>query len=99
MYIETLGEKDLDVVEFLSQDHFLNQLDLLVCRRAGEGELDIFCGYFKDEEETKAIFLSLHPGMPIMLLERDVVKERIENMTRQNLPFDQSQQALSGWPS
>ena len=99
MYIKTLGEKDLDIVGSLSQDHFLNQLGLLVRRRAGEGELDIFCGYYKDGDKTKAIFLSLHPAMPIMLLEMNEVKERIENMKRQNLPFEQSQQALSEWPN
>ena len=99
MYIETLGEKDLDVVESLSQDHFLNQLDLLVSRRAGQGELDIFCGYYKDEEKTKAVFLSLYPAMPVMLLGMNEVIDRIRNMSRQNLPFDQSGQALSEWPS
>ncbi|MBI2669858.1 MAG: hypothetical protein HYX20_01815 [Candidatus Yanofskybacteria bacterium] len=99
MFIETLGDRNLDIVESLPQDYFFDRLILLVSRMVGQGELDIFCGYHKGEKKTSAIFLSLQPGQPLMLLGMDEVKKRIENMKHQNIPFEQSQQAINGWPN
>ena len=99
IYVETLEGKDLDIIESIPQEYFLHQMSLLVSRRVGEGELDIFCGYHKNQEVTKAIFLSLHPSMPIMLLEIGTVRERVKNFKKQNLPLEQSEEALKGWPN
>ena len=101
MYLKTieLKGKYFAIVESVPEEHFLDQVTLLLYRKVGEGELDIFCGYYKDREETKAIFLSLCPDEPIMLFTRDEVKERIKNFKGRKLPVEQSEEALSGWPN
>ena len=98
MFLETFGARDLDIIGLLPQDHFFHQLRLFLTRRAGEGELEIFCGYHKEAAVTKAIFLSNYPGKPIMLLDMGVVRQRIDNMRDKGIPFEQSREALDSWP-
>ncbi len=98
-FAKGLSYKDLDVLKTISEDYLIAKFTLLISRRTGEGELDIFCGYYRDQEKVQAVFISLCPSRPVMLLDLETVKERIENLKRQNLHFDQSQEALASWPT
>ena len=50
MFIESLGERDFNVIVSLSSRRFFQQLNLLVSRRVVEGELDVFCGFYKEKD-------------------------------------------------
>jgi len=98
MFMDGLSLEDLEILEGLSQKGVEEKLQLLVTRRAGEGELDIFCGYHKARGETKAVYLSFQPGQSVMLLDWRTLARRIKNLKQQLLPYDQSREALATWP-
>src|SRR3989338_5080937 len=77
----------------------LGEEELVITRRPVDGEPDIFCAWHSDGKTIQAIFLSLHPNMPIMAFSGEELKERIENLKRQKLPYDQSQIALTSHSS
>ena len=98
LFQKLLSSEDQQILDtFLPED--VNKLVVLLCsRRVHEGELDIFCGYYRQGSQVKAVYLSQHSAMPVMLLERDELEERLRNLKDQCLPTDQSQQALDRWP-
>jgi len=97
-FMGRLKPNDDLVLSKLDQNNLALCMARLVLIRPGQGELDIFCGYHK-KEEPEAVFLSLHPGMPVMLLEKETIRERIENAKKQDMLADQSVAALAGWPT
>lgn len=97
-FLRSLGENDLNIFKTFPVEHLSQKIASLIAIRAGQGELDIFCGYYTDDKRTVAVYISLHPAMPVILLDKAKVKERINNLQRQHLPFDQSQSALIDWP-
>lgn len=98
LFTKTLKDNDREILNALPQDVVVKKTELLITRRSGEGELDIFCGYYRDHAKISAVYLTLLPNYPVMLLERDKIEMRIKNHKRQHLPSDQSQEALANWP-
>ena len=47
-FVGKFTAKDLAIVATFPRERIDQRTTLLVMRRAGEGELDIFCGYCKD---------------------------------------------------
>jgi hypothetical protein len=102
-FVESLSDCDMAILQQFPDSLMQKQITLLISRRACEGELDIFCGYHRGrndegQDAVYAVYLTLHGCGPLMLLEEETVKERITNATSQNLPCDQSRQALANWP-
>ena len=97
IFVDSLSDKDLDVFEAMPQERIYGQLDLLFIRRAGEGELDLFVDFYDDYGTKKAVFVSLHPRMPIMLFDRQQLEERRTNLMRQDIPFEQTEEAIKRW--
>ena|SRR3989344_1622169 len=95
MYLDSLDEDRAQILNTFPIKHVKERILLLVSRRASDGELDIYCGHYLG----RAVFFSLCPSQQIMLLDQKTVLERIDNMRRQGLPYDQSEEALAKWPS
>jgi len=98
-FVYSLGEEELGIIENIPFLLLQERIRLLITRRPVDGEPDIFCAWHSDGKTIQAIFLSLHPNMPIMAFSGEELKERIENLKRQKLPYDQSQIALTSHSS
>lgn len=94
-FIHSLNEKELQILENIPVPLAQERVKLLITRRLGEGELDIFCIWHNDGKTMKAIFLTLHPSIPMMALTEEELRARIKNLKRQKFPYEQSLLALT----
>jgi|SRR3989344_6283936 len=95
MYLGSLDPDQEQILDEFPIKHVTERILLLVARRAPDGELDIYCGRYLG----RAVFLSLCPSQPIMLLDQKTAQKRVENLKRKGLHCDQSEEALANWPS
>lgn len=94
-FAERLNHTERNILGAFASDYLGEKVVILVTRMAEEGELDVFCGYYMNQ----AIFLSLCPDKPIILLDQKTVRERLMNLKKHGVHCDQSEEALANWPS